>query len=207
LGPKSAMDKIAGIARQRSPSIHDTAVATVLRLMTSTDRLGPVLRSVVNWAEDWESYRHEDGLRSVARDIGTYLLRMIDRRFDLKLDPADVADRYPHDCKRLVSQIIDDRIHGIEVLNYLLELANWHHLIAADETARQHATELVRITRLLAPGLRWRERCRAVSRLCRRHPIRRHDVRYIFRIARKAERSGLCGGAGTPVSRSGSRPA
>lgn len=199
-GEQAVLDNIAEIARQPAASIRGTAAGVVLRLMTSQDRFEPVLRSVVGWVADEKSARRKDGLRPVAQLIGMYLLRMIeiDRRIKLELDPADVADRYPHECQRLVVQIMDDRLYGREVLNYLSDLTVWHDLVAVDETARQHATELVRITRLLAPGLRWWERRRTVSRLRRRYPTRRTDIRHVFRIARKAERTGLCGGV--PVS-------
>lgn len=192
------MVRIADIAREKMTSVHDTTVGTVLRLMTARDRLPTVLRAVVSWADDRRSVRDKDGLRSVALDVGVYLLRLTAeaRSVKLDLDPADIAECYPADCRHLAAEIMDHKYYGFDVLKDLLDLGMWQPFILVDKAARQHAIELVRIARLLAPDLRWRARRATVVRLCRRYPGRQRQIRWIFRMARKAERTGLCGGDG-----------
>lgn len=199
--PRSTMAKIAEIAREKMPSVHDTAVGTVLRLMMSAEQPDVVLRSVIGWAEDKKSARDNDGLTSVALDIGVYLLRLTSaaRSLELDLDPVDIAARQPRECRQLVDRIVDDEYYGQLCIRHLLDLTEWHQFIGEDAAAREDVTELVRIARLLVPDLRRRRRYRAVRRLCRRYPAWRRQLRRIFRIADRAERSGLCGQATPPA--------
>lgn len=194
--PQLAMAKIAEIAREKMPSVHDTTVGTVLRLMTSADQLKVVLRSVVAWVDDGKSARDKDGLRFAALEIGAYMLRLTSaaRSLKLDLDPVDIAERYPDECRLLVERIMDDDHYSRDLIHELLVLAEWHQFIAEDKNARQDATELVRITRLLVSDLRWRGRHRVVAQLCRQHSTLRPQLRRIFRTAYKVEKSGLCGG-------------
>ncbi|MET1076008.1 MAG: hypothetical protein ABWY11_25410 [Umezawaea sp.] len=52
----------------------------------------------------------------------------------------------------------------------------------------QSATELVELTSLITPDLRWCARREAELRLTRTHPTRRTWIQRTFRAARKAQR-------------------
>lgn len=191
LEPTDAMAKIAEVAREKAVRVHEIAVGIVLALLTVPERLPVVLGSVASWLDDRKTWRDKDGLRLVAMQVGVDLLRLTDTDLpdDFELDPVDVAEQCPDECRHLVDNILDNGEYSVDVLNRLVELSNWPRFMIEDRYTRKNASELVRIARLVSPDLRWRARSPVVTRLCQRYPGRRKEIRRIFRIARKAERS------------------
>lgn len=191
--PWQVLAKIGEIGRDPALSVWNAVVGMMLGLM-AIDTAGIVLPTVVSWAADAKSVRDEDGLRPAALEIGVYALRLTPNTQKLRLDvdPVALAADHPGQCHRLAWQIAEDDLHGARLIRDLFRLTDWHGFVAEDETARENTAELLRIVRLLAPDLSWRRRRRVVARLCRRHPTLRQPIRRILRVARKADRSGLC---------------
>jgi hypothetical protein len=166
----------------------------MLHLLSKTDHLHLLLRTVVSWSDDRRSVRDHDGLRALGVDIGTYLLRLRpdDDLKAIKTIPAMLAADYPDECRRLIKRIVADPDFGPMALSVLHELTYWYPLLSIDEQARVRATDLLRNVRLLVPDLRWWRRIRTVADLCRSLPTHRQQIRRIMRIARRIERSGVC---------------
>jgi hypothetical protein len=192
--PEDTFAQLGKIGRHQGRSIHIAVGAAMLHLLSKTDHLQLLLRTVVAWADDRRSVRDNDGLRAVGVDVGTYLLRLRpdDDLKDVDTNPAMLVADYPDECRRLIKRIIADPIFGPEALTVLHELTYWYPLLATDEQARVRAADLLRNARLLVPDLRWWRRSRAVAELCRALPAHRHEIRRIIRYARRVERSGLC---------------
>jgi hypothetical protein len=192
--PEETFAQLGKIGRHRNVRIHETVGGTMLHLLSKTDHVHLLLRTVVSWSDDRRSVRDNDGLRALGVDIGTYLLRLRpdDDFKEIKTNPVMLAADYPDECRRLIKRIVADPDFGPIALSMLYELTYWYPLLSIDEQARVRAADLLRNVRLLVPDLRWWRRIRAVADLCRSLPTHRQQIRRIMRIARRIERSGVC---------------
>jgi hypothetical protein len=192
--PEETFAQLGKIGRDRNAAVQTMVAASMLQLLSKTDHLHLLLRTVVSWSDDRQSVRDNDGLRSLGADVGTYLLRLRpdDDLKDIKTNPAMLVADYPDECRRLIKLIVADPDSGPIALSVLHELTYWYPLLSIDEQARIRAADLLRNVRLLVPDLRWWRRIRAVADLCRSLPTHRQQIRRIMRIARRIERSGVC---------------
>jgi hypothetical protein len=185
------LDRITEIAKDPRPQVRDTVVATVLSLLSKSERVDVLLPMVVDWSTERRSLRNKDGRRAIALDIGMFMLGLSDeaRDADLDIDVLDLAATFPLECRYLLRRIMESPRHAGDVIDTMVDLAWWYPLLGVDRRATAALDNLILLARLLAPDLRrWRRR-RAVAELGHRYPRRRRTLRFIFRTARRAERS------------------
>jgi len=123
--PESTFAQLGKIGRHRSHRVHVAVGAAMLHLLSKTDHLYLLLRTVVSWSDDHRSVRDNDGLRALGVDVGTYLLRLRpdDDLKDVDTDPAMLVANYPDECRRLINRIVADPVFGPQALSVFSELS------------------------------------------------------------------------------------
>jgi hypothetical protein len=184
---------LARIGRSRSSRVHSTLMGMLFGLLYWSQHRGLVWLTVAAWADDRKSFRDDDGLRGVALDIAGNALRLFSDFAKLRYAPfsAELIEDFPKESRRLIRRIMEDRDYGPRALSTLDDLTYWQPMLGQDGRSKEKCAEFLRLMHLLAPDLRWWKRRRVVIRLCLAHPAHRIQIRRIFAVARKIERSGL----------------
>lgn len=188
--PQLSLDHLTEIARDRSRSVHNVIVGTLLTHLIASDHRDLILRSVVSWLDDKRQLLDQDGLPDVALDLGRYVLRLTKdkQKNELPLDPLAVISDYPVECQQLVRGILSDAEYGPEAIEVMDYYATLYRYFGDDAEYRDDVVRSARLVELLAPGLRWWG-CRALrARLRAQHPGSDTQVQRVIRCARRVHR-------------------
>ncbi|GAA3359483.1 hypothetical protein [Saccharopolyspora gregorii] len=174
----------------------DEALAQLARIGRSSEKtpqdvvIGGMLRLILDWPEHheilidtvvtWSDLRHrKTGLRLVSLNLALWLAgftRKADRRI------VEQTARFEEQIRILVQRALADSDFGVTALRHL------SGLILEARVNPGVRKELIRLARLIVPDLSRQQCRRKVADLAVLYPTRRHDIRRIFRTARKAER-------------------
>ncbi|USX49414.1 hypothetical protein [Lentzea sp. HUAS12] len=155
---------------------QNAVVFGVLSMLATKKIRGIALDTVVSWTG--ARYRRT-GLQPITLALGLWVIGFYKHSRDYF---TEFAEAFPKQVTDLFKHVIADPEFGELVVEHLGELA----LHARWDQAK--AAELVRLTRLIAPDLRWWKRRDAVDALCFQHPAKRSEIHRIFRIARKVQK-------------------
>ncbi|GAA4870698.1 hypothetical protein [Saccharopolyspora cebuensis] len=173
---RSSLVRLARIARSPRQVPQNTVVAGVLGMLSDQVEPELVLREVLGWSAP---QHQRTGLRRVGLAVGLWVAGLCS---GVDFDVRGLAQSCPDEIGTLVRRVMADPEYGELAVDHLLGLAL--HARWDDEKA----ADLVRITSLVVPDLRWWRRHRRVAALRACHPHRRSAISRVFRAARRAER-------------------
>ncbi|HEX4223997.1 MAG TPA: hypothetical protein VHZ97_16635 [Pseudonocardiaceae bacterium] len=190
--PEDSIAKLADIARDPSPSVHNIAVGTLLGRLKWSDKQDLILRSMVAWLDDPRPRRRDDGLQDVVLDLSRYLLRLADDmgKMELPVDPLTLISDYPNHCRRLIRNILNHPDYGKDAVKIMARLAMRHWYFRDEDKYRGDMVPSARLLELLAPRLRWWSSRRLRTRLVTMFPEHASQIPRIFRSARGVYRAG-----------------
>lgn len=189
--PDLALVQLTHLGNSPNERVQNAVVRGVLDLLSRPKAEEKVLNKVMSWFRI-SSFDRPDCLHTVALGVAIWVVGFKRDPDHVTLDPVLLAERYPEQVSILADAVLDDQQFGPLALAYLSQLAwladaqrGWRGpWPSTDESA-----ELVRLVALLVPDLRWWSRRRVVAALSERHPTRRTEIRWIFRVARKIQRT------------------
>lgn len=175
--PELALEQLLTIARSKWTTPNIPVAIGLLGMLTDADWRQMVLQKVVDSSRSSSAY---PGVRLVATWVG---LSAAGVHPWPGIDATELVRLFPDEVRTLLEHAFFDPDEGRNALQriYILATKAEFDLSASDD--------LLRITTLLAPDLRWPRRLRSVEKLCGAHYGMRSKIRWIFRAARKVERA------------------
>jgi hypothetical protein len=187
--PHRALDQLESIAgKTTSYRVRSTVVHSLLfMLKDAPENRWIVLEALRTWASAvTRRDKKQDGPRLVALQVGLWVAGFTPNPENAYVKASVMIDDHKPDVAFLAEKVLWDREFGPTALNRLFALANSAYYETPDpktQRSEHPATELVRILTLLTPDLRWWRRLPTVIRLSRRHPTRRKQIRWTFKVA------------------------
>jgi hypothetical protein len=192
--PRLALEKLATIAgKTTSYRVRNTVKHALLFMLTDAPgNRWIVLEALRSWASAvTKRDKNADGHRQVALQVGLWVAGFTPDPDKMYVEASVMINDHKADVAFLAEKVLWDGDSGATALNRLFALANSAYYETPDPKTQHSApateppaTELVRIVTLLTPDLHWWRRLPAVIRLAQRHPTRRKQIRWIFKVAR-----------------------
>jgi hypothetical protein len=192
--PRRALDRLQTIAgKTTSYRVRSTVVHSLLfMLKDAPEHRWIVLEALCSWASAvTKRDKKEDGPRQVALQVGLWVAGFTPNPEKMYVEAGVMINDHKADVAFLAEKVLWDREFGPTGLNRLFALANSAYYETpdretqhSDPAAEPPATELIRILTLLTPDLHWWHRLPTVIRLSKRHPTRRKQIRWIFKVGR-----------------------
>ncbi|WP_330271144.1 hypothetical protein OG205_28860 [Lentzea sp. NBC_00516] len=173
----ASLAKLTEIGKSEKYTPQNAVVFGVLSMLATKEIRGIALDTVVSWTG--ARYRRT-GLQSITLALGLWVIGFYKHSQDYFVE---FAEAFPKQVTDLFKHVLADPEFGELLLEHLGELAihaRW------DE---EKASELIRLTRLIAPDLSWWRRRDAVEAVIFQHPTKRSEIHRIFRIARKVQKA------------------
>ncbi|GAA2814176.1 hypothetical protein [Saccharopolyspora taberi] len=173
---ETALEQLGRIGSSDRQTPQEAVIEGALWVLRHREHRDRVIRAVVGWAGP---RNRRNGLRVVSMSIALWLAGVM---VSEHIDVDEIAESHPGEVRALMRRVMSDPEFGATVLEHLAPLslrAKWEDDAAA---------ELVRLTELIVPDLRWWARRAQVADLCLKHPDRGNEIRHVFRTAWKCRR-------------------
>lgn len=176
---EEALHQLTRIGKSQERTPQDAVIEGMLEMLRNPEHRERVLEVIVSWSEP----RYQlTGLRPVSLSLTLWILD-----FTLRDRPsfANFVEGFGPQTRTLLRRLMQDLEFALIAVDHL------SLLVLRAQTSEDDARKLVRLTSLIVPDLRWPHRRRWVSDLTRTHPQRQHEIRRIFRHARRHQRKQL----------------
>lgn len=183
------LDRIARTCRG-SLLVLESAWVSVIYLLARVEDQERVLRQVLRWCHAYDRAGGAEDLRWVGRMVALAVSGLAPDLDDDVPGLRTLASRFPDIVRDLVWLVLRDRHLGQVGIDSLEQRCRHVDLdaLTSGRKAKARRAELVRLTRIITPDLRWWARRKAVSTLIRKHPGKARVIRYIFRTAARAQK-------------------